>query len=118
MSFRKTIFFFFFLASIAKLSEHFACAQSYLSGEKKRTPSFQSSLWETERNCIFSHPGHAEISVANTGRGRGEKYWVGVERNERLFSEHKKITQVLKCPPAPTQTKGGLVLIFLRVTRV
>lgn len=70
------------------------------------------------RNHICCHPGHTEISVATTGRDKGEKYWVGVERNEQLLLGYKKITQVLKCPPVPTQTKGGLLLIFFRVTRV
>jgi len=69
------------------------------------------------RNRIFCHPGRAEISVAATGRDRFKKNWVGVER-KHLLSGCKKITQVLKCPPVPTQTKGGLLLVFLRVTRV
>lgn len=41
-----------------------------------------------------------------------------MERNEWLLLGYKKIKQVLKCPPVPTQTKGGLCLIFLGVTRV
>jgi len=67
---------------------------------------------------MFGHPGHTEISVATTGRGRREKHRVGIEGSDWLLSGYQKITQVLKCPPEPTQTKGGLVLIFVGVPRV
>lgn len=80
---------------------------------KEKDPLIFRTVSRKVRNHIFCCPSHAEISVATTGRDRGEKYRVGVERNERLLSGCKKIAQVLKCPSVPTQTKGGLLLIFL-----
>lgn len=121
MSFRKTVLVLvFFSPSIAVF--RILCPYPKLPFcEKEKDPIFsEQSLGSCEKSSIFLSPhlNHSEISVATTARDRGDKYWVGMERNEWLLLGYKRITQVLKCPPVPTQTKGGLCLIFLGVTRV